>query len=91
MPWEWDKHNYQGFEVEVCPPWSSNQGLFPHPPMPSELTSKVCLTSEHYMLDVLPDPACTYVCRFALVWVVLQIPLFYCFKIREDVHHRRHK
>ncbi len=42
LPWEWDKHKYQAFQAEACPqiPWSSSQGLFPHPPMPSELTSK---------------------------------------------------
>ncbi|CAL5226830.1 g9694 [Coccomyxa viridis] len=42
LPWEWDKHKYQAFQAEACPqmPWSSNQGLFPHPPLPSELTSK---------------------------------------------------
>ena len=41
--WEWDKHKYQTFQAEACPPGpgSGAQGLFPHPPMPSELTSTV--------------------------------------------------
>ena len=42
--WEWDKHKYQTFRAEACPqgPGRGTQGLFPHPPMPSELTSRVC-------------------------------------------------
>ena len=39
--WLWEKHKYGNFEAEACPPWTSNQGLFPHPPMPSELKAKV--------------------------------------------------
>ncbi len=44
----WDKHAYFSFDPHACPPWDFQPdvphqgGLFPHPPMPRELTSKVC-------------------------------------------------
>jgi hypothetical protein len=43
--WAFDKHQHKDFKAEKCPPWdlkSRQEGLFPHPPSPSELTSKVC-------------------------------------------------
>ena len=39
--WQWNKHDYKDFEVELCPRWNAKQGLFPNPPAPSELTTKV--------------------------------------------------
>ena len=46
--WQFDKHWYQEFDALVCPPWAPppegenpTQGLFPFPPRPSTLTSKV--------------------------------------------------
>lgn len=46
--WEFDKHWYQNFNALRCPPWEvpppgehPKQGLFPFPPRPSSLTSKV--------------------------------------------------
>ena len=44
--WRFDKHWYQKFDALACPPWDltpdkPQQGLFPHPPHPSSLTSKV--------------------------------------------------
>ena len=48
--WQFDKHWYQEFDALVCPPWAPppegenpTQGLFPFPPQPSTLTSKVQL------------------------------------------------
>ena len=48
--WQFDKHWYQEFDALVCPPWqiplegeNPKQGLFPLPPRPSTLTSKVKL------------------------------------------------
>ena len=48
--WQFDKHWYQEFNALVCPPWQAppegenpTQGLFPFPPRPSTLTSKVKL------------------------------------------------
>ncbi|CAK0786275.1 hypothetical protein CVIRNUC_009488 [Coccomyxa viridis] len=38
--WQWNKHDYKDFEVELCPRWNAKQGLFPDPPLPSELTTK---------------------------------------------------
>ncbi|KAK9918893.1 hypothetical protein WJX75_007917 [Coccomyxa subellipsoidea] len=41
--WAFDKHQHKDFKAEKCPPWdlkSRQEGLFPHPPSPSELTSK---------------------------------------------------
>ena len=55
--WQFDKHWYQEFDALVCPPWqppaeggNPTQGLFPFPPRPSTLTSKVelCLRSCAY-------------------------------------------
>lgn len=43
----WDKHWFYSFDALKCPPWGldpkvrSMGGLFNHPPMPSELKSKV--------------------------------------------------
>lgn len=43
----WDKHWFYNFDALKCPPWGldpkvrSMGGLFNHPPMPSELKSKV--------------------------------------------------
>ena len=46
--WEFDKHWYQEFDALKCPPWEApgpderpTQGLFPFPPRPSSLTSRV--------------------------------------------------
>ena len=46
--YEFDKHWYQDFNALKCPPWEvppagerPKQGLFPFPPRPSSLTSKV--------------------------------------------------
>ncbi|CAL8464127.1 g3662 [Coccomyxa elongata] len=41
--WAFDKHQYKEFVAEKCPPWdlgNGEEGLFPHPPSPSQLTSK---------------------------------------------------
>ena len=42
--WAFDKHKHRDFVAEKCPPWDlegGQEGLFPHPPLPSKLTSKV--------------------------------------------------
>ncbi|EIE24798.1 hypothetical protein COCSUDRAFT_41089 [Coccomyxa subellipsoidea C-169] len=41
--WAFDKHKHRDFVAEKCPPWDlegGQEGLFPHPPSPSKLTSK---------------------------------------------------
>ena len=39
-----NKHNHSDFVADACPPWdlqSGTGGLFPHPPSPTLLQSKV--------------------------------------------------
>ncbi|KAL3156358.1 hypothetical protein ABBQ38_000673 [Trebouxia sp. C0009 RCD-2024] len=54
--WKWNKHAFKSWSPLSCPPWNLDQkevaeawgeqypysqgGLFPHPPMPSDLTSQ---------------------------------------------------
>ncbi|KAL0038780.1 hypothetical protein WJX79_007387 [Trebouxia sp. C0005] len=54
LHWKWNKHAFYGWSALTCPPWhldqqfsreafeikynGSSSGLFPHPPMPSELS-----------------------------------------------------
>ena len=52
--WQWNKHDYKDFEVELCPRWNAKQGLFPDPPLPSELTTKVYGSSSTDLYDMLP-------------------------------------
>ncbi|KAL0027886.1 hypothetical protein WJX79_000247 [Trebouxia sp. C0005] len=57
LHWKWNKHAFHEWSALTCPPWSlgqqaereaweteyngSSSGLFPHPPMPSELIHQV--------------------------------------------------
>ena len=46
--WTFNKHNHNRFTVNTCPPWTAQpgvRGLFPHPPLPSLLQSKVLIPS----------------------------------------------
>ncbi|KAL0051213.1 hypothetical protein WJX82_003840 [Trebouxia sp. C0006] len=56
LHWKWNKHAFRGWSALTCPPWNldqqlsieaweteyngSSSGLFPHPPMPSELINQ---------------------------------------------------
>jgi len=45
--WQYDKHWYFDFDVHKCPPWDTKAakpkaGIFPPPPYPDKLPSKVC-------------------------------------------------
>ncbi len=41
--YKFDKHWYKDYDALVCPPWDVNTqtGLFPHPPHPKTLKTKV--------------------------------------------------
>ena len=60
--WEFDKHWFQDFNALRCPPWEApppgehpKQGLFPFPPRPSSLSSKVC---HHSATGYTPESGC---------------------------------